>query len=154
MPKCNAKYATVTSAQRDVKTWYSTMTGITAPKNPKGIPPKPKAKAKPSTKVNTKRSSTKMTLGSRKRATNDSDDESSQEDDEMVTNDDSKSVRRAKKKGKQQHLETLDSDVEMVENGDKPQKEVEEVDAIGDEDNEQLVSPYIIYHKLRRLTIP
>ena len=95
-----------------------------------------------------------MTLGSRKRATNNSDDESSQEDDEMVTNDDSKSVRRAKKKGKQQHLETSDSDVEMVENGDKPRKEVEEVDAIGDEDNEQLVSPYITYHKLRRLTIP
>jgi hypothetical protein len=129
---------------------------ITTQKNAKKIPPRPKPKAKPSTKSKRKKSNTKTTLGNRKRAAP-SDDESGQEDDEMSASDDSQSVRRAKRKdGKRQRVEPSDSEVEMVENGDKPRKDVEEVDAVGNEDDEQLVSPYhlpqalLTHHTLER----
>ena len=112
----------------------------------KGIPPRlhnPKPKGKPHAKKgNTKTTSTQ---GSRKRATRDSDDRSGPEENEVSSSDDSESARRAKKKaGKQRRVEVSDSEVEVVEDDERPVKDIEEVDeGVGDE---QEVSPYHLLH--------
>jgi len=130
-----------------MKIKYSSVSTITITTQTiaKGILPRlhdPKPKGKP----HTKKRNTKMTQGSRKRATRDSDDESGQEDDETPTSDDSESVRRAKKQaGKRQRIELSDSEVEVVEDTDRPGKDIEEVDdGVGDEQppDEQEVGPY------------
>jgi len=96
--------------------------------------PKPKAKAKPSTK---------QSDTTRKRAARDSDDDGSQEDDEMRTSDISESARKAKKRdGKRRRVEVSDSEEMEIVDGVRPCKNVEDVDdAIGDDNNEELVSP-------------
>ena len=123
----------------------------------KGIPPRlhnPKLKGKP----RTKKSNAKTTQGSRKRATRDSDDESGQEEDEVPSSDGSESARRAKKKaGKRRRVESSDSEVEMVEDNERPGKDIEEVDdGVGDEQppDEQEVSPYhLLYALLTHYTL-
>jgi len=111
----------------------------------KGIPPRlhdPKPKGKP----HTKKSNTKTTQVSHKRATRDSDNESGPDKDDVFLSDDSESVCRAKKKaGKWRHVEDSDSEVEVVEDNKWPGKDIEEVDDdVGDEQppDEQEVSPY------------
>ena len=78
-----------------------------------------------------------MKPGSHKRATRDSDDESEQDD--VSSSDDSKSAWRAKKVGKQRHVEPSDS--EELERADNDIEEVD--DGIHDEQpsDEQEVSP-------------
>ena len=112
----------------------------------KGILPR-LHKPKPKGKSHTKKSNTKTTQGSRKRAKADSDDESGSEEDEFSSFDNSESTRRAKKKaGKRRRVELSDSEeVEMVEDNEQPAKDIEEVDdCVGDEQApiEQEVSPY------------
>ena len=122
----------------------------------KRIPPRlhdPKPKGKPHAKKgNTKTTSTQ---GSRKRVTRDSDDGSGPEENEVSSSDDSESARRAKKKaGKRRCVEVSDSEVEVVEDDERPGKDIEEVDdGVGDE---QEVSPYhllqasLTHHTLER----
>lgn len=124
----------------------------------KRIPPRlhdPKPKGKPHAKKgNTKTTSTQ---GSRKRVTRDSDDGSGPEENEVSSSssDDSESARRAKKKaGKRRRVEVSDSEVEVVEDDERPGKDIEEVDdGVGDE---QEVSPYhllqasLTHHTLER----
>jgi hypothetical protein len=100
----------------------------------KGIPPK-LHDPKPKGKQHTKKSNTKTTQGSRKRATRDSDDESIPED-EVSSSNNSKSACRAKKAGKQRCVQQSDlEEAEMVEDNDGKQagKNIEEVDGVGDE---------------------
>jgi len=111
----------------------------------KGIPPRlhdPKPKGKPHTKKsNTK---TVRTQGSRKRATRDSDDESGPDEGEDSSSDESESARRAKKKaGKRRRVDISDSEMEIVDDNERPGKVVEEVDdGVNDEQppDEQEVS--------------
>ena len=114
----------------------------------KGIPPRLHDDPKPKGKPHTKKSNTKTTEGSCKRATRDSDDDSGQEKDKVP-----ELVHKAKKKaGKRQHIKLSDSkDVEMVEDTKQTGKDIEEVDdGVGNEQppDEQEVSPYHLLYAL------
>ena len=99
---------------------------------------------KPKGKPQTEKGNTQMKLGSCKRAAKDSDDKSEQDDVSLY--DDSRSAWRAKKAGKWQHVEPLNSEeLERVDN------DLEEVDdGIHDEQPpvEQEVSPYHLQDSL------
>ena len=113
----------MTTTTTQIATWISKGTRLNNPK-PKGKPQK-------------KKGNTQTKLGSCKRATRDSDDESEQDD--VSLSDDSRLAQTAKKAGKQQHVEPLDS--EELERADNDIEEVD--DGIHDEQpsDEQEVSP-------------
>ena len=99
---------------------------------------------KPKGKLQKKKGNTQTKLGSCKRATRDSDDKS--EKDDVSSSDDSRSAQRAKKAGKWQHVEPLDS--EKLERADNDIEEVD--DGIHDEQppDEQEGSPYHLQDSL------